>query len=175
MINRMEQGVVTAYVPTVTAESLAGYGPALASDAAVAKMESAMRAMRILGGGRPFDPVTTVTGDIREAVKRYSHEKKPLFFSSKEEKEWLESCRPGFRFKPAEDATKQAVLDAAVLGKYEKPQFVDVSNVMGTLANYHSREPTYLPSESQAFIAKVRELLPAARKPPGAAQVKRAA
>ncbi|KAK3693712.1 hypothetical protein B0T22DRAFT_47613 [Podospora appendiculata] len=176
--DRLEQGVVTEYTPSVTLESLVGYGPALATDAALGNVETAMRNMRVLGGGRPFDSTTGVTADPREAVKRYYHEKKPLFFNTPEEKVFLEHSRQGFKIAAPEEATKKVIVDTAILGKYEAPKFAPIGDVLGTMASFHARDVSYHKWESKAFMDKVKSLLPAATaakasKP--AAQAKKAA
>ncbi|KAK0618071.1 hypothetical protein B0T17DRAFT_536820 [Bombardia bombarda] len=163
VFNRLEQGVVTPYAPSLTLESLAGYGPAVATDAALGGVETAMRSMRVLGAqGRPFNADSGATADSNEAVKRYFHDKKPLFFNTPEEKAFLaRGTTQGFRIAPAAEETKKAIVDAAVRGKYEAPTFAAVGDVLGTLASYHGRDVSYKVWDAQSFTAKVESLLPA--------------
>ncbi|KAK4451562.1 hypothetical protein QBC34DRAFT_400103 [Podospora aff. communis PSN243] len=160
VMNDVEQGVVTDYAPKLTAKEILGYGPAVASDTAMAKIESAMEAMRMLGGARAFNSDAGVTGDTRETVKRYFHEKKPVFFNTPEEKAWMESSRPGWKIHGPQDATKKAILDSVVLGKYEKPGFAEARDTIPMIVNYHSSSTSYKTSDSAKFIKKLQELLP---------------
>ncbi|KAK0631919.1 hypothetical protein B0T14DRAFT_502736 [Immersiella caudata] len=160
VINRMEQGVVTDYAPKLTKKELLGYGPAVASDFPGGKIESAMEAMRMLGGARAFNSDAGVTGDTREVVKRYHHEKKPVFFNTPEEKAWMESSKPGWKIHGPQDATKQAIVDSVVSGKYEKLGFVDATDTIPMIVNYHNQSTSYKTSDSAKFIKKLQELLP---------------
>ncbi|KAK3393789.1 hypothetical protein B0H63DRAFT_459220 [Podospora didyma] len=167
LINRVEQGEVTSYTPSVTSATLLGYGPAVSTDASIGKVETALRTMRIMGGGRAFNADDGVTADAKEAMRRYRHEKKPLFLNSLAEKAWIESVKPhDLRIKAPEEATKRAIVDMAVLGKYEAPVFADVTDTMGTLASYHGRDSSYKNSDISEFTAKVRALLPKQKAPP---------
>ncbi|KAK3939691.1 hypothetical protein QBC46DRAFT_387322 [Diplogelasinospora grovesii] len=159
-INKVEQGVVTEYTPEVTLESLAGYGPALATETKISKVETALRTMRILGGGRPFDN-EGVTVNTKDSVIRYYHEKKPLFMNSVEEKEWLESSKQGFKIYPPTESTKSMIVEKSILGVYgETPKFVaDVKDTMGMLASYHARDFSYKSSDAKKFDDKIRSLL----------------
>lgn len=161
MINRMEQGVVTEYTPQLTAEELSGYGPAVATHNTLGKIETALESMRILGGATAFNRDAGVTADTREMVTRYYHEKKPVFFNSAEEKAWLQgSTKKGIVFRAPQQSTKQAIIDTAILGKYDTPDFADVKDTMATMSNYHARTTSYKPSDAEKFMNKVRELLP---------------
>lgn len=173
--NNIEQGVVTEYTPAVTLESLSGFGPALATDASIGKVESVMRSMRILGGGKPFSP-DGYYNDPKDSARRYTHEKKPVFFDDLKEKDWMsDSTKVGI--SPPLDNTKAAIIQAAVQGKYSGPAFAPLNNTMATLASYHARDATYTPTNGNDFDAKVRSLLPAAKgaAPKAAAKPKKAA
>jgi len=160
LVDKMDQGVLVDYAPKLTKRELLGYGPAVASDAVRAKVESTMEAMRMLGGAKAFNSDAGVTGDTRETVRRYYHEKKPVFFNTPEEKTWMESSKQGFKIRAPEDSTKQAIIDMAVRGKYEKPSFVDATDSFALIARYHGQTTSYKASDSMKFINKVRELMP---------------
>ncbi|MDB5910663.1 MAG: hypothetical protein JWP34_4777, partial [Massilia sp.] len=85
-IDADEQGVVTKYTPSATMADYSGYGPAIATDSPLGKVESAMRSMRILAGGKPFCADGYYTDD-KATLKRYREEKKPVFFDDIKEKE----------------------------------------------------------------------------------------
>jgi hypothetical protein len=157
--NNIEQGVVTKYTPSVTLESLSGYGPALATDASLGKVESAMRSMRILGGGKPFH-AAGYYNDPKENVQRYAHDKKPVFFDDLKERNWLGKSQNVWINPPLEN-TKTAIMQAAVQGKYAGPEFAPLNNTMAVLESYHARDATYTPTNGKDFDAKVRSLLPA--------------
>ncbi|KAK3341082.1 hypothetical protein B0T25DRAFT_329789 [Lasiosphaeria hispida] len=172
LVNRIEQGVVTDYTPAVTLKTLSGYGPAVATDASLGKVELALRSMRIMGGGQAFNSDAGVTVDYKAMFHRYRHERKPVFFNSAEEKAWLESSKEDFKVaRPAKDI-KTMIIETAILGKYDPPSFVDMKDTVGTLENYHGRTFSYTASNSEAFIEKVQSLLPAQSAPK--AQAKRA-
>ncbi len=102
LVNNMEQGVVTPYNPVVTHETLAGYGPAIATNSSVSQVERALRSMRILAGGRAFNS-DIVYDDSRRTLRKYYQEKEPLFFDSMRQKDWLETQR-----QRCQDAPRQA-------------------------------------------------------------------
>ncbi|KAK0657411.1 hypothetical protein B0T16DRAFT_401651 [Cercophora newfieldiana] len=160
LMNQIEQGVVEDYVPKLTAKEILGYGPAVASDTRTAKVETVMHAMRMLGGARTFNSDAGVTGDTREVVTRLYHEKKPVFFNSAEEKAWMESSQKGMKIKGPKYDTKKAIIDLTVLGKYEKPGFVDAKDTIAMVTKYHGQSTSYKTSDSAKFIGKIKELLP---------------
>jgi hypothetical protein len=175
LVNRIEQGVVTAYTPVVTPETLMGHGPAIATNTAIGQIETAMRSMRILGGGRGFN-TEIITDDPKRRFQRYYHDKEPLFFDTPRQKEWLEDQRPGANIRSAQKATRDAIVQAAILGKYDTrvPQYAETSDVLGLVKSYQDKEVTYRTSDVDAFTAKVRSLLPGTRAapPPSAARKK---
>ena len=159
--------VATPFTPSLTLESLAGHGPALATDCSLGKMETGMRNMRILGGGKPFDPSGPYSAPD-DRVKRYYQEKKPIFFDDVEEKNWMRSIVGNVQLRPPRDNTKTAILQASIQGKYSAPEFVASNDTLGTTTNYHTREATYSARHAAEFDAKLRSLLPsgAAKGPP---------
>ncbi|KAL1862793.1 hypothetical protein VTK73DRAFT_6610 [Phialemonium thermophilum] len=160
--DRVEQGVVTPYAPALESESLLGHGPALATDGSMAQVESAMRAMRILAGGRPFN-LDSYYSDPKDNVRRYLHEKMPVFFDNVHEKTWLEEST-NVRIRGPREETKAAIVRTTVLGRYEGPKFAPLGDTLGILANFHIREPTYTVAAAEKFAAKVLSLLPTTQK-----------
>lgn len=166
VMDRIDQGEVTEYKPHVTLDDLEGYGPAVASDSPFGKIESAMQAMRIMGGGAAFNSDLSPTMDYEGAYKRYIREKKPVFFNSAAEKAWVHSAWGGFTVSKPSVVTTDAIIDLTIRGKYEDTtSFVDLSDTKATVANYHSQTFSYRPSDSKAFIDKLEALLPAEQKP----------
>ncbi|KAK3489505.1 uncharacterized protein B0T23DRAFT_385624 [Neurospora hispaniola] len=159
----LEQGKVTEYVPKLTPDTLLGYGPPLATDAALGKVESAMRTMRILGGGLPFNDQSGVTSDPTAIKHRYVHEKKPVFFSSVEEKEWVRESLDKFAVSEGpEKKTKQKILETSVLGRYEEPKYVEsLTETVKMVEKYHGGTFSYAPSDAEKFKKKLNQLLAA--------------
>ncbi|EGO51437.1 hypothetical protein NEUTE1DRAFT_118402 [Neurospora tetrasperma FGSC 2508] len=172
----LEQGKVTEYVPKLTPDTLLGYGPPLATDASLGKVESAMRTMRILGGGLPFNDQSGVTSDPTAIKHRYVHEKKPVFFSSVEEKEWVKESLDKFAVSEGpEKKTKLKILETSVLGKYEEPKYVEsLSETVKMVEKYHGGTFSYAPSDAEKFKKKLNQLLAAGlpRAAPAPAQKK---
>lgn len=77
-------GVERPYKPSVTLESLVGWGPALATNTALGQADMAFRSVKTLGGGRGADEEEQ-SFKIDE-VKRWFVENKPIYFSSVEQK-----------------------------------------------------------------------------------------
>lgn len=166
-IDAEEQGVDVLYTPSATLADYAGYGPALATDSPMGKVESAMRSMRILAGGKPFCP-DGYYNDDKATLKRYREEKKPVFFDDVKEKEWLVK-NTGFNLEKEgiqgpDERTKAAIIQSAIQGKYTAPKFAGLKDTMEVLARYHAKQDTWMPTDGQAFDDKVRSLLPASRK-----------
>lgn len=159
---KQEQGTVRKYTPTLTLESLRGYGPAVASDSALGRVETALRAMRIMAGSRPFNSTSSFAHDVHDDWQTYAAEKKPLFFDTMEEREWVQQYGPGRlkRLQPPSDVTKKAILHVTIAGKYDAPKFAEVGDTETMMAKYHAREGTYTLSDGKAFDEKVLSLLP---------------
>lgn len=167
-INAQDQGVVTKYTPSATLADYSGYGPAIATDSPLGKVELAMRSMRILGGGKPFC-ADGYYADDKATLKRYREEKKPVFFDDVKEKEWLVKMT-GFNLEKEgiqgpDEKTKTAIIQSAIQGKYTPPKAAALKNTMEVLAQYHAKQDTWMPADGKAFDDKVRSLLPTVRKP----------
>ena len=161
LVNNMEQGVVTQYTPEVTHQTLAGYGPAIATNNSVSQVERALRSMRILAGGRAFNS-EVVYDDPRRTLRKYYQEKEPLFFDTLRQKDWLEGQRQGTKMHPAKTATRTAIVQSAILGKYEAhgPKFADAKNASATALSYLGKHVTYRPKDIEMFTSKLASLLP---------------
>ncbi|KAL2254987.1 hypothetical protein VTK26DRAFT_4418 [Humicola hyalothermophila] len=160
VLSRLDKGEVVRFDPEVTRESLSGYGAAVATDAALGQVETAIRTMRLMSGGIAFNSDSGVTADMTAVMRRYE-EKKPVFVHSKAEKEWIERAQPKLQLSEPSADIKKAIVDAAIRGKYESRSFAELSDVPGIVANYHQRTFTYKASDSQKFMDKLLSLLPA--------------
>lgn len=77
-------GPVRAYQPSVTLESLVGWGPAVATNTALGQANMAFRSVKVLGGGRG-------AGEEEQSfkideVKKWLVANKPIYFSNVEQK-----------------------------------------------------------------------------------------
>ncbi|KAK5658757.1 hypothetical protein OQA88_1567 [Cercophora sp. LCS_1] len=174
LMSKWDKGEVMEYTPKAGHEELFGYGPAVPSDSKLGKMESALRTMRVMGGVASFNKDSGVTVDDRAAWERYHKDKKPLFFNSKEERDWLKLSQADFPMAAPEPKTTQTIVDLAVVGKYQAKGFVERDNTLGTVENYTSRTWYYRTSDSERFLAKVKSLLPAEAQGGPAPKEKRA-
>ncbi|KAK4105383.1 hypothetical protein N658DRAFT_491843 [Parathielavia hyrcaniae] len=172
VLDRLDKGEVVPFDPKMTADSLSGYGAAIATDAPIGPVETVMRNMRLMTGGMAFNAESGVTADLNEIMNRYRR-KKPIFVHSKEEKAWIENSNPKLHLVGPDAGIKKAIVESAVLGKYEVGGFAELSDVKGTVTKYHTRTFTYKASDSQKFMDKVLSLLPAQGANKAAAQAKR--
>lgn len=164
-IDSVEQGVDTPYTPSLELDDLVGFGPAVATDCRLGGVELAMRGLRILGGGVPFsrgEGYYVQPRDTRAKVVRGA-----VFWSDPKEKEWLTE-HDGFfgKIPGAFGPTRRAILQTAVQGKYEAPKFAPASDILRTVANYHTKDGTYKAVDGRNFDEKLRTLLPG-QKPAG--------
>ncbi|GAB1310839.1 hypothetical protein MFIFM68171_01049 [Madurella fahalii] len=173
IVDRLEKGEEVRFDPKLTLAELSGYGAAVATDAALGQVETAIRAMRVMTGGMAFNAHSGVTADITAVMKRYE-KKQPIFLHSTGEKEWIERAKPKHQLVGPSAETKKAIIDSTILGKYEATGFAAIGNVKATMANYHGRTFTYRASDSEKFMNKVLSLMPAQAAGQPAAQAKRA-
>ncbi|KAK1832829.1 hypothetical protein QBC39DRAFT_347577, partial [Podospora conica] len=160
VMDRADQGIVREYVPTVQMRDLSGYGAAVATDTTLGQVETALRTMRIMGGGNAFNSDAGVTVDGDAVRHRYLHEKKPVFFNTMEERDWAKRAAGGRGFSAPDASTKKAIIDLTIRGQYEAPGYADVTDTMGTIANYHNSTFSYTGAHSEAFVQKMKSLLP---------------
>lgn len=160
-----DQGEERPYVPSLTADSLTGWGPAMPSSAGSRGMvETAMRSMRILGGGQPFEPGWN--NDPVDNTERYEAGK-PVFFADPAERQWLMENSDLEEVHGASKETQQAIVDAALRGKIAAPpQYVPpgASDPLATVNMYLAREATYGSAQAKAFADKFASLLPGAAR-----------
>lgn len=159
-----DQGERRPYVPSLTAGSLTGWGPAMPSSAGSrGVVETAMRSMRILGGGQPFEPGWN--NDPVDNAERYEAGK-PVFFADPAERQWLVENSDLDEVRGASEETQQAIVDAALRGKIAAPpRYVPLgTDPLATVNMYLAREATYGSAQSKAFADKFASLLPGAAR-----------
>ncbi|KAK3996424.1 hypothetical protein QBC44DRAFT_317848 [Cladorrhinum sp. PSN332] len=169
VFDRIEQGEIVPFLPKLAPDNLSGYGPGIATDAPIGKVETVLRAMRMISGGQSFNSDSGVTVDAKAMRRRYHHEKKPIFFNSVAEKEWAERAEPNWKVRAPSEATRKAILDLAVLGLYpESKPVTDLKDISSVIANYHNRTWLYRTEDSKKFMDKVLGTLPEDLKPKSA-------
>ncbi|KAM0284259.1 hypothetical protein ACHAQH_002049 [Verticillium albo-atrum] len=155
----LQFGEATVFTPgAVTIESLTGYGPAVASDGDRAKVETVMQNLRILGGAKPFEP--RCFGVPEWTAKELKREKDGmLFFDTPEEKAHFVASEPELKIEAAEEAVQKVILQRAVKGEYEKPQYSEAKKPVDIARNAHLKDSTYREKDIESFEAKVKQLV----------------
>lgn len=162
----VEVGVVHNFEPKLDLlKDLAGYAPAVASSATpLAQHATVLKQARILGGGRPYSPDDHIDAPLARHLYRKGT---GVFFPTEEAKKWaMRQART--TYAPAPQETKSAVLDAALLGKYDGPVFGQPGDTMATLKSYVKRDGTWNAHAERGIEAKIKSMLPAAAPSPGA-------
>lgn len=178
-----EVGTATAYEPSLTLESLVGYGPAVASSSAstsaVGNTSAVLRAMRVLGGGMPFCaelPNPTAAHDrlmrggivfFDSAAERAATE--AALLSNRLVKQLTKTSKDGSQplraILPASAATQTAILETTVRGLYAEAgsngQTGSSGAVFEALRRYRSKDATWSAEAGRIVENKVRSLLPA--------------
>ncbi|KAK4140299.1 uncharacterized protein C8A04DRAFT_15078 [Dichotomopilus funicola] len=165
-LDQLDVGEVVRFDPKVTAESLIGYGAAVATDSGPGQIETLLRNMRLMSGGMAFNAHAGVTTDLHEVAKK-GWSQTPVFVNTMEEKAWIHEGRPNIRLVTPSAELKKAIVEPALLGKYNAPTFAEAGNVAATVANYHSRTFTYTDGDSKKFMDKVLSLLPPSMREQG--------
>lgn len=154
-------GTTMAFNPSLTLESLTGWGPAVAtSGTPFGQGEIVMRQARILGGGQPFHPQYYMNPtDMRIGYRDGTGIFVP---PSEEAKLWTKQV---LKDKPivAPPEVKTAILEDALLGKYDGPKYADPNDTTGTIRSYVKRDGTWNVQAERRIEEKVRTLLPGGR------------
>ncbi|KAL2756576.1 hypothetical protein ACRALDRAFT_208509 [Sodiomyces alcalophilus JCM 7366] len=177
-----DHGTRTTFNPSLTAESLVGYGPAVAASNATAQGETVLENLRVLAGGAPFAPQPW--GLPRHSVEKIYYSREGMrFFSDVAEKEHVAAWAAGeeggkfveekqaekkYRkravpdvtaLKSAEEAVREAIVARAIVGEHEKPAFAPAGDAVAAARNWHLREGTYGPKDLESFEAKLKTLV----------------
>lgn len=178
-------GEYSDFEPALTLAGLKSYRPAVASSqtAAGGNVSMALREMRVLGGGHAFGgdqeqgaTKLTVVPNMHGLVERL-HKGESVYFDSAMERAMVDkalasrtvrnfirknSLSYDSMIQEPSKATKDAVLETAIRGVYEKKGTVAHSAVMETLQRYQDKDYTYTEEHKRQFAAKIQELLPEA-------------
>ncbi|KAI6088124.1 hypothetical protein F4821DRAFT_258296 [Hypoxylon rubiginosum] len=178
-LEQRETGETLAFNPSLTLQSLAGYGPAVATAGTpFGQGETALRQARIMGGGDFFHPLHIKHPDEVRAAWR---DGAGVFVPpSAEARQWTDAVlermveKSGKPFGAPEEV-KQAVLEDALLGKYEGPKYAELNDTAATIRSYVKRDGTWNAQAERGIEAKVMSLLGQRRggaKAPAAARAK---
>ncbi|KAH8197101.1 hypothetical protein TruAng_008740 [Truncatella angustata] len=169
-----ETGVDLPFQPTAPKDlfaELAAYAPAVGTGATpLAQSSTIITQARMLGGGRSFHPDDWPTPVAAKELYQKGH---GVFFPSAEAKTWANRQTRRMEYQNPPKETTTAVLDAALLGKYDGPKFSQPGDTIGTVASYVKRQGTWNAAAERDIEAKVKSMLPVA-KGPAKTQVKRA-
>ncbi|KAI1198500.1 hypothetical protein F5X97DRAFT_148408 [Nemania serpens] len=161
-----EIGSTHQFDPSISKGQLAGWGPAVpTTGSTAANDDTVIRQARILGGGEYFHPLHKLPSE--ELWKRYKGD--GVFFPTEEMKKLSADAMGLEAFPPVPKETKDAVLQAALLGAHEGPQYADRSDTLGTVLNYVKRDSSWNADAERRIQEKVRSLLPGGRTGPAGA------
>ncbi|KAI1477021.1 hypothetical protein F4774DRAFT_214928 [Daldinia eschscholtzii] len=153
-----QMGTTRNFTPTLTLNTLAGWGPAVAtSSSPFGQGETVLRQARILGSGMAYHPQNLETPF--EMTKRWRDGNGTFVPPSYEGQVWKLRVMKKRRFK-APDEVKTAVLEDALLGKYgDGPKYADITDTIGTLRSYVRKDGTWNADAERRIENKVRSLL----------------
>ncbi|KAI0186299.1 hypothetical protein EV127DRAFT_173720 [Xylaria flabelliformis] len=159
-----ERGALHQFDPSISITDLVGWGPAVATaNSSFAKDETVLRQARILGGGQAFHPLHTQGSD--DMWTQYN-KGTGVFFPTEEVKKWSAEAMGLEAFAPVPKETKDAVLQNALLGTYEGPQYVELGDTLGVVQNYVKRDASWNADAQRRIEAKIKSLLPGGRTRP---------
>ncbi|KAI1150492.1 hypothetical protein F4825DRAFT_426464 [Nemania diffusa] len=161
-----EIGSTHQFDPSFSKSDLAGWGPGMAATgSSFGKDETVLRQARILGGGQYFHPLHILrVSDLR--MRYYGDDTKGLFFPSEEAKEWSAKTLGVSSFSPVPQETKDAVLQDALLGTYQGPEYADTRDTLGTVRSYVRRDASWNTDSARRIEEKIRSLLPGGNASP---------
>ncbi|KAI0966479.1 hypothetical protein F4678DRAFT_296482 [Xylaria arbuscula] len=159
-----EIGSMQQFDPSISLADLAGWGPAVATAGSrMAKDDTVMRQARILGGGQTFHPLSSAGSD--DMWKQYK-DGSGVFFPSQEMKKIAAGAMGLEAFPPVPKETKDAVLQSALLGTYQGPQYTDAKDTLGSVRNYVRRDASWNSDAERRIEEKIRSLLPGGKTGP---------
>ncbi|KAI1342908.1 hypothetical protein F5Y15DRAFT_428875 [Xylariaceae sp. FL0016] len=150
-----EYGVTMDFDPSVSVDTLNGYGPAVpVSGSRFAASETVVRAARVLGGGQPYEETNVfLPDDIHKMYKQGEG----VFCPTPDAREWTGRAIKT-KLESPDEATKTAILEDTLLGKYDGPKFAE--KPLDIIQNYVKRDGTWNADASRRIQEKVRSLLP---------------
>ncbi|KAI1105713.1 hypothetical protein F4804DRAFT_109969 [Jackrogersella minutella] len=156
-LDAQEQGETAAFNPALSLAELAGWGPAVAtSKTPFGQGETVLRQARILGGGQAFhsshlqDPL---------AMRLAWRDGMGLFTPTGEDAQMWTRQVMRDRVVQAPAEVKTAVLDDAMLGQYQGPQYADTNDTLGTVRSYVKRDGTWNVHAERSIEAKVSSMI----------------
>ncbi|KAI0549682.1 hypothetical protein F4679DRAFT_262184 [Xylaria curta] len=153
-----ERGSLHQFDPSISISDLVGWGPAVVTaKSSFAKDETVLRQARILGGGQAFHPLHTLKSD--NLWTQYN-KGTGVFFPTEEVKKWSADTMGLEAFPPVPKETKDAVLQDALLGTYDGPQYVELGDTLAVVRNYVKRDATWNADAQRRIEAKIKSLLP---------------
>ncbi|KAI3333999.1 hypothetical protein F4824DRAFT_221264 [Ustulina deusta] len=159
-----EIGSAQPFDPSISMRDLAGWGPVVAvAGSRAAKDDTVIRQAGILGGGQPFHPLNSFSS--ADMWQRYS-EGSGVFFPSEDMKNYAAGLMGVEAFPPVPTETKDAVLQSALLGTYDGPQYADLDDTLGAVRNYVRRDASWHSDAGRRIEEKVRSLLPGGKTEP---------
>lgn len=171
------------YAPSLTKETLAAFVPAMPSTQE-GRLATVLENLNILGGradpvGVPQNLQAKSYADeveangarffadlkAREAAEEYLQEKRKQEQLAAAPEEGKEEKAPAEQkqepiIQEAEESIKKTILESAVEGKHEKPQFA--TDAVGIARSWHLRAGTYTQKDVESFERKLTSLLGAA-------------
>ncbi|TRX94177.1 hypothetical protein FHL15_004945 [Xylaria flabelliformis] len=159
-----ERGSLQQFDPSISIADLVGWGPAVATaNSSFARDETVLRQARILGGGQAFHPLHTQGS---EDMWTQYNKGTGVFFPTEEVKKWSAEAMGLEAFPPVPKETKDAVLQDALLGTYEGPQYAELGDTLGVVQNYVKRDASWNADAQRRIEAKIKSLLPGGRTGP---------
>jgi len=170
--NAMRFGTKTQYTPSLTLESLAAFMPANASTAQ-GRTATVVQNLSTLGTadpvGAPQDlQAKSYAQDLedegvrffadakaRDAAEAYLQKKRQDEAAGKDGEEAAASTER--IIQDAEEAIRKVILDKAVAGQHEKPQFA--ADPVGVARSWHLRAETYAQKDIDSFEKKLKSLV----------------
>ncbi|KAH7027683.1 uncharacterized protein B0I36DRAFT_141904 [Microdochium trichocladiopsis] len=159
-VSRLEVGTGKVYDPTFTLDSLHGYAPAVATTSSpFGYAATAVTQARMLSGGQPYNDENHVLPEEALARSTKGH---GVLFPSVESRVWTQefTTAEGVEYKAANAETKQAVLEAALQGKYDAPQAVKLGDTLNLVQNYAKKDTRIFGQPGRTIHDKIKSLLP---------------
>ncbi|KAI1464110.1 uncharacterized protein F4812DRAFT_444649 [Daldinia caldariorum] len=153
-----DTGRTMVFNPQLTLETLAGWGPAVATASTpFGQGETVLRQARILGSGQAYHPQNL--GNPHAMIEAWQSGAGCFVPPSDDGRLWKKQV---FRARPFEAPAevKTAILEDALLGKYgEGPKYADPKDTIGTLRSYVRRDGTWNAQAERRIEDKVRRIL----------------
>lgn len=173
----MRFGVKAPYKPSFTVESLSAFMPANTSTAA-GRSATVVQNLSVLGTADPIGAPQALQArnyaqdledegirffadaKAKDAAETYLQRKRQEEAASKEGEDAAPPSTERI-INDAEEAIRKVVIDKAIAGQHEKPQFA--ADPVGVARSWHLRAETYAQKDVESFEKKVKSLVGGAR------------